>query len=163
MPRRVLLSAASLLAFALVAPLAASSAWAAETPAPADAAAAPEGPNAVDKVVVTTAPYAVSLDTVTSSVNVVTDGIEAALAQAFDAANGADVRIAGAASTIQQYLHARLVDEMHFVITPILIGDGERLFDNLGGAIAGYECVSVTPSPSGVVHVRIARSPTGGG
>jgi hypothetical protein len=70
MPRRVLLSAASLLAFALVAPLA----QAAETPAPTDAAAAPDAPesNAVDKVVVTAAPYAVSLDTVTSSVNVVT-------------------------------------------------------------------------------------------
>uniref|UniRef100_B0T2Z2 TonB-dependent receptor n=1 Tax=Caulobacter sp. (strain K31) TaxID=366602 RepID=B0T2Z2_CAUSK len=70
MPRRVLLSAASLLAFALVAPLA----QAAETPAPADAAApdGPDGPTAVDKVVVTAAPYAVSLDTVTSSVNVVT-------------------------------------------------------------------------------------------
>mgnify|MGYP000032393305 CR=1 FL=1 len=62
MPRRVLLSAASLLAFALVAPLA----QAAEAPA-----AAPD-PNLVDRVVVTAAPYAVSLDTVTSSVNVVT-------------------------------------------------------------------------------------------
>jgi outer membrane receptor protein involved in Fe transport len=68
MPRRVLLSAASLLAFALVAPLAPSLAQAAETPAPADA----PDLNAVDKVVVTAAPYAVSLDTVTSSVNVVT-------------------------------------------------------------------------------------------
>ncbi|KQY35517.1 TonB-dependent receptor [Caulobacter sp. Root487D2Y] len=68
MPRRVLLSAASLLAFAL----AASPTWAAETPAPTDASAAPEAPDLVDKVVVTAAPYAVSLDTVTSSVNVVT-------------------------------------------------------------------------------------------
>lgn len=70
MPRRVLLSAASLLAFAFAAPLA----HAAETPAaPADAnAPTPDGANAVDKVVITAAPYAVSLDTVTSSVNVVT-------------------------------------------------------------------------------------------
>jgi iron complex outermembrane receptor protein len=71
MPRRVLLSAASLLAFALVAPLA----QAAESSTPAEASTttgAPDGPNAVDKVVVTAAPYAVSLDTVTSSVNVVT-------------------------------------------------------------------------------------------
>jgi dihydrofolate reductase len=95
--------------------------------------------------------------------NFVTDGIEAALGQAFEAANGADVRIAGGASTIQQFLHARLVDEMHFVIVPSLVGAGERLFDNLDGAIAGYECVGLMPSPSGVVHVRIARSPTGGG
>ena len=73
MPRRVLLSAASLLAFAFAAPLA----HAAETPsaavdAPGPDSPAPDGQNAVDKVVVTAAPYAVSLDTVTSSVNVVT-------------------------------------------------------------------------------------------
>jgi len=95
--------------------------------------------------------------------NFVTDDIEAALARALEAAKGADVRIGGGASTIQQYLHARLVDEMHFVIVPTLVGAGERLFDNLDGAVAGYECVELAPSPSGVVHVRIARSPTGGG
>ncbi|CAN5344932.1 TonB-dependent receptor [soil metagenome] len=66
MPRRVLLSAASLLALALVAPLA----HAADIPA-TPAAEAPQ-PDAVDRVVVTAAPYAVSLDTITSSVNVVT-------------------------------------------------------------------------------------------
>jgi iron complex outermembrane receptor protein len=69
MPRRVLLSAASLLSLALVAPLA----QAAETPAPAAdvTSDSPDG-SAVDKLVVTAAPYAVSLDTVTSSVNVLT-------------------------------------------------------------------------------------------
>jgi len=71
MPRRVLLSAASLLVFALVAPLAQAAEAPAAAPNAADAAA-PDTPNAVDKVVVTAAPYAVSLDTVTSSVNVVT-------------------------------------------------------------------------------------------
>jgi len=93
----------------------------------------------------------------------VSDGIEAALEQACDAANGADVRIGGGASTIQQYLRAQLVDEMHFVILPMLIAAGQRLFDNLHGAIAGYECVELVASPPGVVYVRIARSPTGGG
>jgi dihydrofolate reductase len=52
----------------------------------------------------------------------VTDGVEAALAQAFEAAGGADVRIGGGASVIQQYLRAGLVDEMHVAIVPILIG-----------------------------------------
>ena len=92
----------------------------------------------------------------------VTGGIEAALENAVEAANGADVRIGGGASTIQQYLRAGLVDEMHVVIVPILLGAGERLFDNLDGVMVGYECVELVAS-TGVVHVRIVRSSTGGG
>jgi len=88
--------------------------------------------------------------------------LEAALENAVEAANGADVRIGGGASTIQQYLRAGLVDEMHIVIVPILLGDGERLFDNLGRVMVGYECVELVAS-TGVVHVRIVRSSTGGG
>jgi dihydrofolate reductase len=92
----------------------------------------------------------------------VTEGIEAALAMAFEAAGGADVRIGGGASTVQQYLRAGLVDEMHIVIVPILLGAGERLFDNLGTGIRNYECVEVVKSTD-VVHVRLARSALGGG
>jgi dihydrofolate reductase len=92
----------------------------------------------------------------------VTDGIEAALSRAFDAANGADVSIGGGASTVQQYLDAGLIDELHFVIVPILIGAGERLFDHLHNGLAGYECVEFVKS-SDVAHVRLARSSTGGG
>jgi len=92
----------------------------------------------------------------------VTEGIEAALEQGGAAAGGADVRIGGGPSTIQQYLRAGLVDEMHFVIVPILLGAGERLFDNLDGTMVGYECVEFVASTD-VVHVRIARSSTGGG
>jgi Dihydrofolate reductase len=58
----------------------------------------------------------------------VTDGIEAALERALDAAEGDDVRIGGGASTIQQYLRAGLIDEMHFAIVPVVLGSGERLF-----------------------------------
>jgi dihydrofolate reductase len=83
-------------------------------------------------------------------------GIEVALERAFGAAEGKDVRIAGGAATIQQYLRAGLVDEMHVAIAPILLGSGERLFDNLDGALDRYECVEQVSSPS-VTHVRILR------
>jgi dihydrofolate reductase len=89
--------------------------------------------------------------------NFVTDGIEAALERAFEAANGKDVRLGGGAATIQQYLRPGLVDEMHVAIVPVLLGKGERLFDHLDGGPIGYECVELVSSPS-VVHVRFAKS-----
>jgi len=85
------------------------------------------------------------------------DGIEAALERAFDAAAGGDVRLAGGAATIQQYLRAGLIDEMHLAIVPILLGGGERLFDHLDGGPTGYECVELVSSLS-VTHARFARS-----
>jgi dihydrofolate reductase len=88
----------------------------------------------------------------------VTAGIEKALERAFDAANGGDVRIGGGAATIQQYLRAGLIDEMHLVIVPILLGSGERLFQNLDDGPVGYACVQLVSSPS-VAHVRFSRSP----
>ncbi|MEX2267865.1 MAG: dihydrofolate reductase family protein [Acidimicrobiia bacterium] len=84
-------------------------------------------------------------------------GIDAALEQAFDAADGNDVRIGGGAATIQQYLGAGLIDEMHLAFVPILLGSGERLFDHLDGGPVGYECVEFLSSPS-VAHARFARS-----
>lgn len=89
--------------------------------------------------------------------NFVTDGINAALERAFDAAGGKDVWLGGGAATIQQYLRAGLIDEMHLAIAPILLGGGERLFDNLDGGPEGYECVELVSTPS-AVHVRFARS-----
>jgi dihydrofolate reductase len=91
--------------------------------------------------------------------NFVTEGIESALEQAFDAAAGADVRLGGGAGTVQEYLRAGLVDELHVAVVPILLGGGERLFDNLGGAPLGLELVEFTAS-EGVAHARFAR--TGG-
>ncbi len=84
-------------------------------------------------------------------------GIEAALERAFDAAGGQDVRLGGGAATIQQYLRARLIDEMHVAIVPILLGAGERLFDHLGAGPPGYECVELVSSPA-VAHVRLAKT-----
>ncbi len=91
--------------------------------------------------------------------NFVTDGIESALAQAFAAAGGLDVRLGGGPATIQQYLKARLIDEMHVAIAPIFLGAGERLFDHLDGGPFGYECVELVSSPW-VTHARFVRSST---
>jgi dihydrofolate reductase len=82
-------------------------------------------------------------------------GIEAALEQAFAAAGGADVVLGGGASTIQQYLRAGLVDELHVAVSPVLLGGGERLFDGLG-ALPGYECAEIVASPR-AAHFRLVR------
>jgi dihydrofolate reductase len=88
----------------------------------------------------------------------VDDGIEAALERAFDAANGDDVRVGGGAATVQQYLRAALIDELHVVIVPVLLGRGERLFDHLDGGPDGYACTELVSSSS-VAHVRLSRAP----
>jgi dihydrofolate reductase len=89
----------------------------------------------------------------------VDDGIEVALEQAFEAAGGADVRLGGGVSMIQQYLRAGLIDDLHVAIVPILLGRGERLFDNLGPTAEGYECVELVSSTA-VAHVRLAPRAT---
>jgi dihydrofolate reductase len=89
----------------------------------------------------------------------VTDGIEAALERAFDAAGGQDVRVGGGAATVQQYLRAGLIDEMHVAFAPTLLGGGERLLDHLDGSHEGYECVELVSSPA-VVHARFAKRPS---
>ena len=68
----------------------------------------------------------------------VTDGIEAALQKARQAANGRDIRLGGGVATIQQYLRASLVDELHIAISPILLGSGESLFQGLDLVRLGY-------------------------
>jgi dihydrofolate reductase len=83
----------------------------------------------------------------------VTDGIESALEQAKEAAAGKDVSLGGGANTVQQYLAAGLLDEMLISIVPLLLGDGARLFDNLGDARPRLEQVEVVEAP-GVTHVR---------
>jgi dihydrofolate reductase len=86
----------------------------------------------------------------------VTDGIHSALERAKDAAGGKDVRLGGGASTIRQYLRAGLVDDMHFVISPALIGSGERLFDDLNLPALGYELKDHKPSAS-ATHIKIGK------
>jgi dihydrofolate reductase len=87
----------------------------------------------------------------------VTDGIESALEQAFEAADGADVRLGGGAATIQAYLRAGLIDSLHVALVPVLLGTGERLFDQLAGGIDGYQVTEVVPSTA-VTHLVISRA-----
>ncbi|WP_026869237.1 dihydrofolate reductase family protein [Inquilinus limosus] len=68
----------------------------------------------------------------------VTDGIEAALERARDAAGGKDVRVGGGVATVRQYLRRRLIDEMHLVVSPILLGSGEALFAGIDLPALGY-------------------------
>ena len=82
----------------------------------------------------------------------VTDGVESALEHARAAAGGMDVALGGGANVAQQYLMAGLIDEMQIHIVPVLLGDGARLFDNLGGADVGLECIRAIEAP-GVTHL----------
>jgi dihydrofolate reductase len=70
----------------------------------------------------------------------VTDGIHSALQQAKNVAGNKDIRIGGGASTIRQYLRAKLIDELHLAVRPILMGSGENLFAGLDLAQLGYRC-----------------------
>jgi dihydrofolate reductase len=86
----------------------------------------------------------------------VTDGIEAALERATEAAGGLDVSVGGGASTAQQYLRARLIDELEIHVVPMFLGGGSRLFEDLDGGPAGYECVGLLSSTA-VAHYTYAR------
>src|SRR5574338_261991 len=81
----------------------------------------------------------------------VTDGIESALAQAREAAGEKDVLIGGGAKTINQYLAAGLVDELHLHVVPIVLGSGARLFDGVPPGLR-LEIARVVEAP-GVTHV----------
>jgi dihydrofolate reductase len=86
----------------------------------------------------------------------VTDGIEAALDRAREAAGGRDVRIGGGAATVRQYLEARLIDELHLAIAPILLGGGEPLFARLDLPALGYR-VAEAVAGEGATHVMVRR------
>jgi len=86
----------------------------------------------------------------------VTDGIEAALARAREAAAGRDVRIGGGVSTIRQYLRAGLIDELHLVQSAVLLGRGESLLHDIDLRAQGFETVRRVPGDHGM-HVVLAR------
>jgi dihydrofolate reductase len=83
----------------------------------------------------------------------VTDGIERALERAVDAADGKDVGLWGGAQVIQQYLAAGLLDELELHVVPVLLGDGARLFENLGAPRPRLEQVRAVEAP-GVTHLK---------
>ncbi len=86
----------------------------------------------------------------------VTEGIEAALKQAMDAAGGKDVRLGGGVATIRQYLRAGLVDEMHLAVSPVLLGRGENLLEGIDLVGLGYACKELVAG-EGAAHYLIAR------
>jgi len=86
----------------------------------------------------------------------VTGGIEDALRRAREAAGAADVRVGGGADTIRQYLRARLVDELHVAVSPILLGSGASLLAGLDLTALGYRAVEHVPSPA-AMHVVLRR------
>ena len=87
----------------------------------------------------------------------VTDGIHAALEQARDAAGDKDVRLGGGVATIRQYLRARLIDELHLVISPVLLGTGEHLLNGIDVRALGYECVKHVAGARAAAHVILRK------
>ena len=80
-----------------------------------------------------------------------------ALEIAREAADGQDVRIGGGATVIRDFVAAGLVDHMHIVVVPILLGRGVRLWDGLEGLESDYE-IEFASAPSGVTHVTFTRA-----
>jgi dihydrofolate reductase len=86
----------------------------------------------------------------------VTEGFDAALERARDAAGDMDVDIAGGASTVRQALSAGAVDDLYLDIAPVLLGEGESIFT--GVPDPGLTPVEVTHSPHAThVHYRVGR------
>jgi len=85
----------------------------------------------------------------------VTDGIHRALERATAAAKGKDVCIGGVA-TVQQYLRAGLVDELHLAISPVLLGAGERFFGDIDLVRLGYTCTEHVAGER-ATHVVLGR------
>lgn len=86
----------------------------------------------------------------------VTDGFEAALERARQAAGRKDVRVGGGAETIRQYLRAGLIDEMHLAISPVLLGSGEHLFAGIDTAALSYRCTEHCPTQK-ATHVVLTK------
>ncbi|WP_424681433.1 dihydrofolate reductase family protein [Frateuria sp. YIM B11624] len=86
----------------------------------------------------------------------VTDGIGAALEQARAAAGDGDVKIGGGVSTVRQYLEAGLVDELHFAISPVVLGRGEAMFAGLDLHAMGFRVVEHAATEL-ATHVVLAR------
>lgn len=86
----------------------------------------------------------------------VTDGIQTALKRAEESANGQDVRLGGGVATIQQYLRAGLIDEIHLALAPTLLGSGEHLLAGLDAVALGYRC-SEHVSTAHAAHFVLTR------
>ena len=79
-----------------------------------------------------------------------------ALREAFELADGQDVRLGCGASTVREFLDADLVDEFHIVVVPIVLGRGQRLWDGQEGLESRFD-IRVVPGDDGVTHLVGAR------
>jgi dihydrofolate reductase len=86
----------------------------------------------------------------------VTEGIEAALAQARAAAGDLDVKIGGGVETVRQYLCAGLIDELHFAVSPIVLGQGEAMFTDIDLPALGFRVIEHQTSEH-ATHIVLAR------
>ena len=86
----------------------------------------------------------------------VTDGIEAALEQAWAAAGDRDVKIGGGVSTVRQYLQAGLIDELHFAFSPVMLGKGEAMFAGIDLPALGFS-VTETAATDLATHIVLSR------
>ena len=86
----------------------------------------------------------------------VTEGIEAALEQARAAAGDLDVKIGGGVETVRQYLRAGLIDELHFALSPVVLGQGEAMFAGVDLSALGFRVTEHQPSEH-ATHIVLAR------
>jgi dihydrofolate reductase len=93
-----------------------------------------------------------------TSFHFVTGGIEEALSRARHAAGDRDIRVGGGVETIRQYLKARLIDEMHLAVSPVILGKGEHLFHGLDLNELGYE-LSGHVATEAAMHLSFRRRP----
>jgi dihydrofolate reductase len=86
----------------------------------------------------------------------VNDGVESALEQARKAAGGRDIRIAGGANIIQQYLNLGVIEEMEIALAPVMFGSGRRLFENLREPLPRFKIDKMFDGPA-ATHLRYVR------
>ncbi|PNS08159.1 dihydrofolate reductase family protein [Solilutibacter silvestris] len=86
----------------------------------------------------------------------VSDGIDSALRQARAAAGDLDVKIGGGVSTVRQYLLAGVIDELHFAITPVVLGQGEAMFTGIDLPSLGYRVIEHVPTAA-ATHIILGR------
>ncbi len=89
----------------------------------------------------------------------ITDGIKSALDQAKAAAGNLDVKIGGGVSTVRQYLEAGLIDELHYAVSPVILGQGEAMFAGLDLPSLGYTAVEQVMGEK-ALHLVLAKSKT---